>query len=122
MASKRGDTRSVEIEVLKQPKAAGGIRAKAGDTVRVHYTGTLRSNGKKFDSSRDRGTPLEFVLGKGKVIKGWDIGVEGMAIGEQRRLIIPAHLAYGQKGVGGGLIPPNADLVFEVELCGIIPC
>jgi len=95
-----------------------GDVAKANTKVSVHYTGWLE-NGTKFDSSVDRGKPFEFVLGTGSVIKGWDQGVEGMKVGGKRKLTIPSDLAYGANGVGGGLIPPNATLIFEVELLGI---
>jgi peptidylprolyl isomerase len=96
-----------------------GPRLKAGDSVSVHYTGWLKS-GQKFDSSRDRGQPLVFALGRGRVIKGWDEGVASMKVGGKRKLIIPAHLAYGAQGAGG-VIPPGATLIFEVELMGITP-
>src|SRR5262245_2299010 len=79
-------------------KEGTGEAAKAGDTVSVHYTGTLKSNGKKFDSSLDRNEPFDFPLGAGKVIKGWDEGVAGMKVGGKRKLTIPAKLAYGEKG------------------------
>jgi FKBP-type peptidyl-prolyl cis-trans isomerase len=92
-----------------------GKEAKAGNNVSVHYTGTL-TNGKKFDSSVDRKTPFDFALGAGMVIKGWDEGVAGMKEGGKRKLIIPPALAYGNKDVGGGLIPANSTLIFEVEL------
>jgi FKBP-type peptidyl-prolyl cis-trans isomerase len=91
-----------------------GAEAKAGQTVTVHYVGTL-TDGRKFDSSRDRGTPFKFPLGAGRVIQGWDRGVAGMKIGGQRRLTIPPELAYGARGFPP-VIPANATLVFEIEL------
>ena len=91
-----------------------GQEAKAGDTVSVHYTGTLR-DGTKFDSSVDRGLPFDFELGAGMVIQGWDLGVEGMKVGGKRNLDIPADLAYGERSPSP-TIPPNSDLLFEVEL------
>jgi peptidylprolyl isomerase len=94
-----------------------GARPKTGDTVSVHYTGWLKS-GTKFDSSHDRGQPLEFPIGRGRVIKGWDEGVGTMKVGGKRKLIIPAHLGYGDGGAGG-VIPPGATLIFEVELVGV---
>ena len=90
----------------------------AGETVVVNYTGLLGS-GVKFDSSLDRGQPFEFKLGAGRVIKGWDEGIAKLRIGEQATLIIPPHLGYGVKGAGGGLIPPDATLIFIVELMGV---
>ncbi len=101
----------VQIEILKEGM---GAAAKNGDKVSVHYVGVLE-NGTKFDSSVDRGTPFEFTLGAGQVIPGWDIGVEGMKIGEARKLTIPSELAYGSSGAGNA-IPPNATLIFEVQL------
>jgi FKBP-type peptidyl-prolyl cis-trans isomerase FkpA len=99
-----------------------GAEAKAGDHVSVHYTGWLRnpdgSAGTKFDSSKDRNQAFEFPLGAGHVIKGWDQGVQGMKIGGVRRLVIPAALGYGARGAGG-VIPPNATLIFEGELLGV---
>jgi len=94
-----------------------GAEAKAGQQVSVHYTGWL-TDGQKFDSSKDRNQPFEFTLGAGMVIKGWDEGVQGMKVGGVRRLTIPAQLGYGARGAGG-VIPPNATLVFEVELLGV---
>jgi FKBP-type peptidyl-prolyl cis-trans isomerase len=98
-------------------KEGSGDMAKAGDTVVVHYTGWLK-NGKKFDSSVDRGEPFTFPLGAGRVIKGWDEGVAGMKVGGKRKLIIPPELGYGKRGAGG-VIPPDAELTFEVELLRI---
>jgi len=98
-----------------------GDVAQAGRRVTVHYTGWLYQDGQagaKFDSSKDRGQPFVFPLGAGHVIKGWDEGVQGMAVGGTRRLVIPAELGYGARGAGG-VIPPNATLLFEVELLAV---
>jgi FKBP-type peptidyl-prolyl cis-trans isomerase FkpA len=95
-------------------KVGTGAAAESGKPVSVHYTGWL-TNGTKFDSSKDRGQPFEFPLGGGRVIKGWDEGVQGMKVGGVRKLTIPPELGYGARGAGG-VIPPNATLVFEVEL------
>jgi FKBP-type peptidyl-prolyl cis-trans isomerase FkpA len=95
-----------------------GAAASAGQTVSVHYTGWLE-NGDKFDSSKDRNDPFRFRLGAGQVIRGWDEGVQGMKVGGTRRLTIPADLGYGARGAGG-VIPPHATLVFEVELLEIL--
>jgi FKBP-type peptidyl-prolyl cis-trans isomerase len=94
-----------------------GAIAESGKKVSVHYTGWL-TDGKKFDSSVDRGQPFQFQLGAGQVIKGWDEGVAGMKIGEKRKLTIPSNLGYGPRGAGGA-IPPNATLIFDVELLGV---
>ncbi|RDE13003.1 MAG: peptidylprolyl isomerase [Candidatus Thorarchaeota archaeon] len=95
-----------------------GASPTRGKTVIVHYTGWL-TNGRKFDSSVDRGKPFEFRIGVGQVIQGWDQGVMSMKIGGKRRLTIPPQLAYGSRNVGDGLIPPNSTLIFEVELLGV---
>lgn len=101
----------LKYEVFKKGK---GEIAKNNQKVYVHYTGVLE-NGTKFDSSLDRGEPIDFILGTGAVIKGWDEGVAGMKVGEKRKLTIPPDLAYGEAGAGG-LIPPGATLIFDVEL------
>ena len=95
-------------------KVGDGEEAKTRKKVWMHYTGTFKDTGKKFDSSYDSGEPYELVLGAGEVIKGWDEGIVGMKVGGKRKLIVPYKLAYGEKG--RGTIPPKADLVFEVEL------
>jgi FKBP-type peptidyl-prolyl cis-trans isomerase FkpA len=101
-----------------------GAEARAGQNVRVHYTGWLHdpaaanARGRKFDSSKDRGQPFSFGLGQGQVIRGWDEGVQGMKVGGTRVLTIPPEMGYGARGAGG-VIPPNATLVFEVELLGV---
>jgi peptidylprolyl isomerase len=123
-----------EVELLPTPErpslaiadivVGSGAVAEAGQSVTVHYTGWLHDEsapdqrGRKFDSSKDRGDPFEFDLGAGMVIQGWDEGVQGMKVGGKRILVIPPHLGYGARGAGGA-IPPNATLLFEVELLGV---
>jgi FKBP-type peptidyl-prolyl cis-trans isomerase len=102
---------------IKDIKVGDGAEAKAGQTVSVHYVGTL-TDGTKFDSSRDRRQPFSFTLGQGRVIEGWDLGVAGMKVGGVRQLTIPPEEAYGDQGAGG-IIKPGAALVFEVELLGV---
>jgi FKBP-type peptidyl-prolyl cis-trans isomerase FkpA len=106
----------LDVEVLKE--ISSGAQIQKGQTARVHYTGWL-TDGSKFDSSRDRDIPFEFRVGEGQVIRGWDLGVEGMKVGESRRLKIGPKLAYGEMGAGN-VIPPNATLLFEVELLDIL--
>lgn len=105
----------LKIEELTE---GNGATAEKGQTVSVHYTGWLE-NGSKFDSSKDRNDPFQFRLGGGMVIKGWDEGVAGMKIGGKRKLTLPPELGYGARGAGG-VIPPNATLIFEVELLDIL--
>lgn len=98
-------------------KVGKGASPKAGQMVTVHYIGTL-TNGKKFDASRDHGSPFEFPIGQGRVIKGWDEGVMTMKVGGKRKLIVPPNLAYGERAMGD-VIPANSTLIFEVELLGV---
>ncbi len=120
-AKKTMDENVVDLQI-KTEKEGAGAEAKVGDTVEVHYTGKL-TDGTVFDSSIPRGETFEFRLGEGRVIAGWEEGVKGMKVGEKRILTIPGSLAYGSRGVpngqGGYLIPPNATLVFDVELVSI---
>lgn len=98
-------------------EAGTGAQPQRGQVVQVHYTGWL-TDGRKFDSSLDRGEPLQFTLGVGQVIAGWDEGLSTMKVGGRRKLLIPPHLGYGARGAGG-VIPPNAELIFEVHLLGV---
>ncbi|MEW2129763.1 FKBP-type peptidyl-prolyl cis-trans isomerase [Streptomyces sp. NPDC005435] len=103
---------------IKEIWEGDGEVAQAGDFVKVHYVGVAFSTGEEFDASWNRGTPLEFQLGVGQVIQGWDKGVQGMKVGGRRQLIIPAHLAYGDRGAGGA-IAPGETLIFVCDLVGV---
>ena len=105
----------LKIEITQEGTGQG---AKSGQTINVHYTGTLE-DGTKFDSSLDRGTPFSFTLGSGQVIEGWDKGLLDMKVGEKRKLTIPSDMGYGPQGTPGGPIPPNATLIFDVEMIEI---
>jgi len=114
-----------QVEIIDRV-VGKGLEASAGNKVKVNYTGWFhkplapKQRGRKFDSSLDAGrTPIEFQLGAGRVIKGWEQGVAGMKVGGKRTLIIPSALAYGKRGAGGGSIPPDADLIFDVELLDV---
>jgi FKBP-type peptidyl-prolyl cis-trans isomerase len=109
-------SRTVSGVLIQDLKVGSGATATSGKLVSAHYAGRF-PGGKQFDSSYDAGAPIDFLLGTGKVIKGWDIGIEGMRVGGKRRLTIPPELAYG--ALGGGPIPPNATLVFDVELVAV---
>jgi FKBP-type peptidyl-prolyl cis-trans isomerase FkpA len=116
--SDKQEQKTVSELKINDIKVGTGTEAVSGKKVRVHYTGTL-TDGTKFDSSKDRGTPFEFNLGAGQVIKGWDTGVQGMKVGGVRQLTIPPEMGYGARGAGG-VIPPNATLNFEVELLEVL--
>lgn len=109
------EIQGMKVEILKE---GTGEQAKSGDLVTVNYVGAL-TDGTKFDSSIDRNQPFQFTLGENRVIQGWELGVLGMKAGEKRKLTIPPELGYGAQGAGGGVIPPNATLIFEVELLKI---
>ncbi|TPX55591.1 hypothetical protein PhCBS80983_g05198 [Powellomyces hirtus] len=117
--AKREPPKQLQIGVKKHIAAEDcPEKSAAGDTLSMHYTGTLFETGEKFDSSLDRGQPFEFTVGAGQVIKGWDQGLLGMCVGEKRKLVIPSHLGYGERGQGGK-IPGGSTLVFETELLAI---
>lgn len=109
------------IESLFQSRQDGQTFPKVGDALVMHYVGTLAADGSKFDSSRDKGRPFQFVIGIGQVIKGWDEGVMKMSLGEKAVLRISSDYGYGAQGAGG-VIPPNADLIFEVRLLSLLSC
>lgn len=111
------DKKSMGLEIQTTQEGTGERVVKSGDNISVHYTGKL-TDGTKFDSSVDRGTPFEFQIGQGMVIQGWEQGLLGMKVGEKRTLTIPSELGYGSRGAGN-VIPPNATLIFDVELISI---
>ena len=113
---RKAPARNVGGVLIEDLKVGGGATATSGKLISAHYAGRF-PDGKKFDSSYDTGVPIDFLLGAGKVIKGWDVGIEGMRVGGKRRLTIPPELGYGARG--GGPIPPNATLVFDVELVAV---
>ena len=115
-AAPLSDPSGGKLQITDTRKGTGAT-ATAGKTLSMHYRGTL-SNGTQFDASYDRGQPFSFTLGAGQVIKGWDQGIKGMKVGGKRKLVIPSSLGYGARGAGG-VIPPNATLIFEVELLGV---
>jgi peptidylprolyl isomerase len=108
----------VDLEIKDIWEGDGPV-AQAGQTVSVHYVGVAFSTGEEFDASWNRGTPLKFQLGAGQVISGWDQGVQGMKVGGRRQLTIPAHLAYGDRGAGGGASAPGETLIFVCDLVGV---
>ncbi|KKP68818.1 MAG: Peptidyl-prolyl cis-trans isomerase [Candidatus Moranbacteria bacterium GW2011_GWE1_35_17] len=111
------DNKNMDLKIETTQEGTGDKVTKNGDTISVHYTGKLE-NGTKFDSSVDRGTPFDFTIGQGQVIAGWDKGLLDMKVGEKRTLTIPSEMGYGAQGAGG-VIPPNATLIFDVELMEI---
>ena len=116
-ANKNNNQKNMDLKIETTQEGTGEKVTKAGDTISVHYTGKLE-DGTKFDSSVDRGTPFEFTIGEGQVIAGWEQGLLDMKVGEKRTLTIPSEMGYGAQGAGG-IIPPNATLIFDVELMGI---
>ncbi|GHG67552.1 FKBP-type peptidyl-prolyl cis-trans isomerase [Streptomyces griseocarneus] len=107
-----------DLEITEIWEGDGAV-AKAGDFVKVHYVGVSWSTGEEFDASWNRGNPLEFKLGAGQVIEGWDKGIQGMKVGGRRKLVIPAHLGYGDRGAGGGAIAPGETLIFVCDLIAV---
>ncbi len=107
-----------DLEITEIWEGDGAV-AKAGDFVKVHYVGVAWSTGEEFDASWNRGNPLEFKLGAGQVIPGWDQGIQGMKVGGRRKLVIPAHLGYGDRGAGGGVIAPGETLIFVCDLIAV---
>ncbi|KAF9010802.1 hypothetical protein BDQ17DRAFT_1273466 [Cyathus striatus] len=112
--------KELKIETTHMPSVCP-LKAQSGDKLSVHYTGKLWATGTKFDSSLDRGKPFTLTLGAGQVIRGWDEGLQGMCLKEKRTITIPSDKGYGASGAGSGVIPPNAALVFDVELVEIKP-
>ncbi|MDD5463576.1 MAG: FKBP-type peptidyl-prolyl cis-trans isomerase [Candidatus Moranbacteria bacterium] len=117
MNNQSNEKKPMELEIKTTQEGTGDRVVKSGDNIAVHYTGKL-TDGTKFDSSVDRGTPFEFQIGQGMVIAGWEQGLLGMKVGEKRTLTIPAEMGYGARGAGA-VIPPNATLIFDVELISI---
>jgi peptidylprolyl isomerase len=112
-----GDVAPTEL-VIEDLSVGDGAEAKAGDSISAHYVGVAHSTGEEFDASWSRGAPLDFTLGRGQVIKGWDDGIAGMKVGGRRKLVIPADLAYGDRGAGG-VIKPGETLIFVVDLVDV---
>lgn len=115
--NQNNNQKNMDLKIETTQEGAGDKVTKSGDTISVHYTGKLE-DGTKFDSSVDRGTPFDFTIGQGQVIAGWEQGLLDMKVGEKRTLTIPSEMGYGAQGAGG-IIPPDATLIFEVELMGI---
>jgi FKBP-type peptidyl-prolyl cis-trans isomerase len=117
VSTNQNNSKNMGLEIKTTQEGTGERVVKSGDTISVHYTGKL-ADGTKFDSSVDRGTPFTFQIGQGMVIQGWEQGLLGMKVGEKRTLTIPSELGYGSRGAGA-VIPPNATLIFDVELISI---